>query len=56
MVDRQRLFDVMPRTTLERLPGYLNFLRQKTDSERVSSAVIAESMNLSAITVRKDLA
>lgn len=43
---------------MERLPGYLNFLRMKTDPEyeRISSTVIAQEMNLSAITVRKDLA
>ena len=54
--NRRALFNSMPKATLERLPGYLNFLRQKTDSERVSSAIIAQGMNLSAITVRKDLA
>ena len=34
----------IPRTTLERLPGYLNFLRMKTgpDYERISSTVIAQ--------------
>ena len=43
---------------MERLPGYLNFLRMQTgpDCERISSAAIAQEMNLSAITVRKDLA
>lgn len=48
----------IPRTTMERLPGYLNFLRMKTgpEYERISSTVIAQEMNLSAITVRKDLA
>lgn len=43
---------------MERLPGYLNFLRMKTGPEyaSISSAVIAQEMNLAAITVRKDLA
>ena len=43
---------------MERLPGYLNLLRKKSGEafERISSATIAEEMNLSAITVRKDLA
>ena len=43
---------------MERLPGYLNFLRMKTGPEyaTISSAVIAQEMNLAAITVRKDLA
>ena len=43
---------------MERLPGYLNFLRLKTgpEYESISSAVIAQEMNLAAITVRKDLA
>lgn len=43
---------------MERLPGYLNFLRLKTgpEYETISSAVIAQEMNLAAITVRKDLA
>lgn len=58
MDDNQRPHASIPRTTLERLPGYLNFLRMKTDPdyERISSTVIAQEMNLSAITVRKDLA
>ena len=40
------------------MPGYLNFLRLKTGPkyETISSAVIAQEMNLAAITVRKDLA
>ncbi len=48
----------IPRTTMERMPGYLNYLRMKTgpEYERISSTVIAQEMNLSAITVRKDLA
>ena len=43
---------------MERMPGYLNYLRQKTGPEyaSISSAVIAQEMNLAAITVRKDLA
>lgn len=43
---------------MERLPGYLNFLRLKTGAEyaSISSATIAQEMNLAAITVRKDLA
>lgn len=58
MEDRAKLFDSMPRATLERMPGYLNFLKMKTGPEfdRISSTTIAEEMNLSAITVRKDLA
>lgn len=58
MNEQEKLFDSIPRATLERLPGYLNFLKMKTDPEfdRVSSTAIAEEMNLSAITVRKDLA
>ena len=37
----------IPRTTMERLPGYLNFLRMKTgpDYERISSTAIAQEMN-----------
>lgn len=47
----------IPRTTMERLPGYLNFLKSwECPDGRVSSAVIAREMGLSAITVRKDLA
>ncbi len=48
----------IPKTTLSRLPAYLNFLRMKDgpEHERVSSAEIAQEMNLTAITVRKDLA
>lgn len=48
----------IPKATLERLPGYLNFLRLKNGPEyaSISSATIAQEMNLAAITVRKDLA
>lgn len=58
MDDNQKAHSQIPKTTMERLPGYLNFLRMKTDPEyeRISSTVIAQEMNLSAITVRKDLA
>ena len=58
MEDNRRPRCPIPRTTMERLPGYLNFLRMQTgpDCERISSAAIAQEMNLSAITVRKDLA
>ena len=58
MEENQRPHGQIPRTTMERLPGYLNFLRMKTgpEYERISSTVIAQEMNLSAITVRKDLA
>lgn len=58
MEDNQKPHASIPRTTMERLPGYLNFLRMKSgpDYERISSTVIAQEMNLSAITVRKDLA
>lgn len=58
MDENQRARGSIPRTTMERLPGYLNFLRMKTgpEYERISSTVIAQEMNLSAITVRKDLA
>lgn len=58
MEENQREFVSIPRTTMERLPGYLNFLQMKTgpEYERISSTVIAQEMNLSAITVRKDLA
>ena len=58
MDENQRTHGPIPRTTMERLPGYLNFLRMKTgpEYERISSTVIAQEMNLSAITVRKDLA
>lgn len=58
MEDNQKPYASIPRTTMERLPGYLNFLRMKSgpDYERISSTVIAQEMNLSAITVRKDLA
>lgn len=58
MEENQKPHVVIPRTTMERLPGYLNFLRMKTgpEYERISSTVIAQEMNLSAITVRKDLA
>lgn len=58
-MDEHRLpHNPIPRTTMERLPGYLNFLRMQTspDCARISSAAIAQEMNLSAITVRKDLA
>lgn len=58
MEENQKPHVAIPRTTMERLPGYLNFLRMKTgpEYERISSTVIAQEMNLSAITVRKDLA
>jgi len=58
MEDIQRAHGQIPKTTMERLPGYLNFLRMKSgpEYERISSTVIAQEMNLSAITVRKDLA
>lgn len=58
MEENQRTHAPIPRTTMERLPGYLNFLQMKSgpEYERISSTVIAEEMNLSAITVRKDLA
>lgn len=58
MDDNQKPRGSIPRTTMERLPGYLNFLRMKSgpEYERISSTVIAQEMNLSAITVRKDLA
>ncbi len=58
MEENQKSHGEIPRTTMERLPGYLNFLRMKTGPqyERISSTVIAQEMNLSAITVRKDLA
>lgn len=58
MEDKQKSPYVIPRATLQRLAGYLNFLRSKTgtDYERVSSAAIADSMKIPAITVRKDLA
>ena len=54
MEENQRPHGQIPRTTMERLPGYLNFLRMKTgpEYERISSTVIAQEMNLSAITVR----
>ena len=57
MEDNRKL-NAIPRTTMERLPGYLNLLRMKRgpEYERISSTVIAKEMNLSAITVRKDLA
>lgn len=58
MSENEKPFVQIPRTTMERLPRYLNFLRMKNgpEYERISSTVIAEEMNLSAITVRKDLA
>jgi len=58
MEENQRNHSQIPRTTMERLPRYLNFLRLKSGPqyERISSTAIAEEMNLSAITVRKDLA
>lgn len=58
MEDKPKFAGEIPWATLERMPGYLNFLRMKTgpEYERISSTTIAEGMNLSAITVRKDLA
>jgi len=58
MEENQRNHSQIPRATMERFPGYLNLLRMKSgpEYERISSAVIAQEMNLSAITVRKDLA
>ena len=58
MEEKQKSSYVVPRATLQRLAGYLNFLRLKTgpEFERVSSAAIAEGMKIPAITVRKDLA
>ncbi len=59
MEDKQRTTTAsIPRATLQRLAGYLNFLRLKTgpEYERISSGTIAEGMNIPAITVRKDLA
>ena len=44
MDENQRTHGPIPRTTMERLPGYLNFLRMKTgpEYERISSTVIAQ--------------
>lgn len=59
MEDKQKLPEVVvPRATLQRLAGYLNFLRLKSgpEYENVSSATIAAGMHIPAITVRKDLA
>lgn len=50
--------DAIPAATLMRLPAYLRLLRAKVaeGAEYVSSAEIAEKINVSAVAVRKDLA
>ncbi|NLJ16333.1 MAG: redox-sensing transcriptional repressor Rex [Clostridiales bacterium] len=44
------------KSTLQRLPIYLSFLKQHCDSEFVSATVISKALSLNDVQVRKDLA
>ncbi len=48
----------VPKPTLQRLPGYLNYLRGKRreGAEYISASAVAMDMGLNAVQVRKDLA
>lgn len=54
----EHLPEAISAATLKRMPAYLRLLRAKAmgGAEYISSAVIAEEMNVSAVAVRKDLA
>lgn len=52
-----RTFKNLSRQALKRLPVYMSFLKSiNDDSEYISSAVVAQSLGLSEVQVRKDLA
>ena len=55
MAERENL---IPKATLARLPAYLRYLKEEAGKgvAFISSALIAQDMKLSAISVRKDLA
>ena len=50
--------NLIPKATLARLPAYLRYLKEEAGKgvAFISSALIAQDMKLSAISVRKDLA
>jgi redox-sensing transcriptional repressor len=51
-------FRSVPKPTLERLPGYLNYLMacRKKELYNISATIMAEDLNLNHVQVRKDLA
>ena len=52
-----RTFKNLSRQALKRLPVYMSFLKSiNDDSEYISSATVAQSLGLSEVQVRKDLA
>lgn len=58
MKEKANTFQLVPKPTLLRLPGYLNYLktREKDDCLTISSAVIAKDLEVNHVQVRKDLA
>lgn len=58
MQNAQNMFSSVSKQTLQRLPLYFNYLktRSKEDISNISAPIIADSLNLNEVQVRKDLA
>ncbi|MGB7605410.1 MAG: redox-sensing transcriptional repressor Rex [Lutisporaceae bacterium] len=58
MQSDQNMFQSVSKQTLQRLPLYLNYLktRSKEGISNISAPIIADSLNLNEVQVRKDLA